>query len=63
MVDYLPHAIRYGCEREDIKFGVAGAATRRDKQTVESIEQRLLKSGISKVGSTELWDSNGHENE
>eukprot|EP00116_Pleurobrachia_bachei_P003617 sb/3463879/ len=50
----------YGCEREDIKFGVAGAATRRDKQTVESIEQRLLKSGISKVGSTELWDSNGH---
>ncbi|KAL5267092.1 hypothetical protein ACHWQZ_G004206 [Mnemiopsis leidyi] len=51
--------LAYGCEKEEISFGVESSVTHRDKQTQESIERRLLALDISNGDSSFV----GHEEE
>jgi hypothetical protein len=53
-IKYPIRHTRYGCEKEEISFGVESSVTHRDKQSQESIERRLL--------ALDITSSNGDSN-
>lgn len=46
--------VAYGCEKEEITFGVESSTTHREKQSQESIERRLLNAGVYPVAASEI---------